>query len=111
MKAKLAVLVIGGFAALAASSGASAIDDAKAAELMKSGGCSTCHAIDKKLIGPSYQEVSAKHKGDADAAAKMEKSVRAGSKDQYGKIPMPPTAAAKLSDADLHDLLAWILTK
>ena len=111
MKAKIAILGIGGLLALGAAGTASAIDDAKAAELMKSGGCSTCHAVDKKLIGPGYQEVSAKHKGDADAVAKMEKSVRAGSKEQYGKIPMPPTAAAKLSDADLKDLLTWILTK
>jgi cytochrome c len=111
MKAKIAVVGIGGLLALGAAGTASAIDDAKAAELMKSGGCSTCHAVDKKLIGPSYQEVSAKHKGDADAVAKMEKSVRAGSKEQYGKIPMPPTAAAKISDGDLKDLLTWILTK
>jgi cytochrome c len=111
MRTKLAVLGFAGLAALVVSGSASAIDDAKAAELMKSGGCSTCHAVDKKVVGPAYQEVSSKHKGDADALAKMEKSVRAGSKEQYGKIPMPPTAAAKIGDADLHELLSWILTK
>lgn len=111
MKTKIAAMGFGAFLALGAAGNASAIDDAKAAELMKAGGCSTCHAVDKKVVGPAYQEVSAKHKGDAEALAKMEKSVRTGSKDQYGKIPMPPTLAAKISDADLHDLLSWILTK
>lgn len=111
MKTRIAALGFGGLLALGAAGNASAIDDAKAAELMKSGGCSTCHAVATKLVGPAYHEVSAKHKGDADALAKMEKSVRTGSKEQYGKIPMPPTPAAKIGDADLKDLLAWILTR
>jgi cytochrome c len=111
MKVQIAALGIGTLLALGVGSASAAFDDAKAADVMKAGGCSTCHAVDKKLIGPAYKEVAEKHKGDAEAVAKMEKSVRAGSKDQYGKIPMPPTPAAKVSDADLHDLLSWILTK
>jgi cytochrome c551/c552 len=111
MKTQIAALGIGGLLALGAGSASAAFDDAKAADVMKAGGCSTCHAVDKKLIGPGYSEVSQKHKGDADAVAKLEKSVRSGSKDQYGKIPMPPTPASKVSDADLHDLLTWILSK
>jgi len=88
-----------------------AIDDAKAADLMKAGGCSVCHAVDKKLIGPAYKDVSAKHKGDAGAGAALEKAVRSGSHDVYGKIPMPPVPASKFSDDDLHSLVEWILTK
>jgi cytochrome c len=111
MKAHIAALGIGSVLALSAGTASAAFDDAKAADTMKSGGCSICHSVDKKLIGPAYTEVAAKHKGDAEAVAKMEKSVRSGSKDQYGKIPMPPTPASKLSDADLHSLLSWIMTK
>lgn len=111
MKFNLVALGMGAVLTLGAGAASAALDDAKAQDVMKAGGCSTCHAVDKKLIGPAYKDVAAKHKGDADAVAKLEKAVRGGSKDVYGKIPMPPTAAAKISDADLQALLEWILTK
>jgi cytochrome c len=111
MKLNLVALGMGAVLALGAGAASAALDDAKAQDLMKAGGCSTCHAVDKKLIGPAYKDVAAKHKGEADALVKLEKAVRSGSKDVYGKIPMPPTPAARFSDADLHDLLEWVLTK
>jgi len=111
MKLNVVALGLGGILALGATAASAALDDAQAQNLMKTGGCSACHSVDKKLIGPAYKDVAEKHKGEADAVAKLEKSVRAGSKDVYGKIPMPPTPAAKLSDADLHALLEWVMTK
>jgi len=111
MRDKLAATAFAAAIVLGAMPARAAIDDAKAQELMKSGGCATCHSVDKKLIGPAYKDVAAKHKGDAGASAALEKAVRAGSKDAYGKIPMPPTPATKISDEDLHSLLDWILSK
>jgi len=109
----LAITLSATLLALISASAQAAIDDAKAAELMKKekGGCAVCHSVDKKLVGPMYKAVAEKRKGQADAIAVMEKAVRHGSKDVYGKIPMPPTAPAKISDSDLHDLIQWILTK
>ena len=97
--------------ALFSVSASAALDDAKAEALMKNSGCAACHKVDMKLVGPAYKEVAAKRKGDADALATMEKSVRNGSKGVYGPMPMPPNPAAKISDADLHDLLVWVLSK
>jgi len=88
-----------------------AADDAKAKDLLKTGGCSACHALDKKVVGPAFKDIAAKHKGEAGAADAMAKSVRAGSKGVYGPVPMPAVAAAKIGDADLHDLLEWVLAK
>ena len=31
--------------------------------------CMACHAVDKKLVGPSYKEVAAKYGSDKDAVA------------------------------------------
>src|SRR4030065_2786770 len=39
--------------------------------LAKKMNCTACHAIDKKLVGPSWQDVANKNKGDATAAEKM----------------------------------------
>ena len=96
------------FSSLAAHAG---IDDTKAQALLKQGGCMTCHNIDKKSMGPSFKDVAQKRKGEANAIATMEKSVRGGSKGTYGAMPMPAVPAAKLGDADLHDLVEWVLTK
>ena len=111
MRPGIASVLIGGTLAVAATSAHAALDDAKAQELMKSGGCVACHAIDKKLVGPSYKDVAQKRKGDKDAIAALEKSVRGGSNGVYGKIPMPPNPKEKISDADLRSLLEWVLTK
>jgi cytochrome c len=84
------------------------LDTAAAEAMMKKDNCATCHAIDKKLIGPAYQDVAAKYKGDKTAAAKLEKKVKAGGSGVWGSIPMPPNST--VSDADIHELVTWILT-
>jgi len=111
MRKAIFTAIIGGSLAFAGTAAIGAMDDAAAEAAMKKAGCSACHAVDKKLVGPSYKDVAAKRKGAGDAAAMLVKKVREGGKGEYGQIPMPPNAAAKISDGDLNDLVAWILTK
>ncbi len=99
-----------GMAFFAASANA-ALDDAKAQEVMKKAGCVSCHAVDKKLVGPSYKDIALKRKAEPDAVASLEKNVRAGSKGVFGSMPMMAFPPAKISDAELHELAEWILTK
>jgi cytochrome c len=70
--------------------------------------CMACHAVDKKLVGPSYKDVAAKYKGDAGAAAKMEAKVKAGGSGAWGAIPMPPN---NVPDADIKALVKWVLSQ
>ena len=77
------------------------------AELAKKNNCLACHAIDKKLVGPAYQDVAKKYAGQADAEATLTKSIKAGGSGKWGPIPMPPQA--QLSDADAKTLAAWVL--
>jgi len=74
-------------------------------DLATKSGCLACHAVDKKLVGPAYQEVAKKYKA-GDEAMLVEK-IRKGGKGNWGQIPMPPNAAVK--DEDLHTLVKWIL--
>jgi cytochrome c len=69
--------------------------------------CSACHAADKKLVGPAYQEVAKKYAGQKDAAAMLADSIRKGGAGKWGPVPMPAQPA--LSDADLTALATWIL--
>jgi len=93
---------------LVAGNAHAALDMAAAEAMMKKDGCAACHSVDKKIIGPSYQEVSAKYKGDKDAAAKLVKKVKDGGSGVWGQVPMPPNVATP--DTDVKALVDWILT-
>ncbi|NJD34260.1 MAG: c-type cytochrome [Betaproteobacteria bacterium] len=74
-------------------------------DLATKSGCMACHAVDKKVVGPAYQDVAKKYKA-SDEAMLIDK-VRKGGKGVWGQIPMPPNAAVK--DEDLKTLVKWIL--
>ena len=76
-------------------------------DLAKKSNCMSCHAVDKKVVGPSYKDVAKKYAGQADAEAKLIAKVKAGGKGAWGEIPMPPNAAVK--DPDVATLVKWIL--
>ena len=66
------------------------------------------HAVDKKIVGPAYQDVAAKYRGDKDALTKLSQKVKAGGSGVWGAVPMPPNAGIK--EADIKELVTWILT-
>ena len=65
-------------------------------DLAKKSACMACHAADKKVVGPAYQDVAKKYAGQNDAAANLAKSIKAGGSGKWGPVPMPSQAA--LSD-------------
>jgi len=76
--------------------------------LAKKYNCLACHAVDKKVIGPAYQDVAAKYKGDAGAEAKLIAKVKNGGSGTWGQIPMPPNSS--VPDADIKALVKWVLS-
>ena len=76
-------------------------------DMAKKNACMACHAVDKKLVGPSYQDVAKKYGAQKDAAATLVKSIKAGGAGKWGPVPMPAQAA--LSEADALVLANWIL--
>jgi cytochrome c len=76
-------------------------------DLAKKNNCLACHAVDKKIVGPAYQDVAKKYAGQADAEATVTKNIKAGGSGKWGPIPMPPQT--QLSDADAKALAAWVL--
>ena len=87
---------------------ATSLQAATAEEAMNKAGCMACHAKDKKLVGPSFKEIAAKHKGQ-DAVAPLMEKVRKGGSGVYGPIPMPPNGPDKITDADLKAVVEAIL--
>jgi cytochrome c len=78
-------------------------------ELAQKSGCTACHAVDKKVVGPSYKEVAAKYKGDKGAEAMLFKKVKEGGQGVWGQVPMPPNSF--VSDADIKTLVKWVLSQ
>lgn len=76
-------------------------------DLIKKNGCTACHSIDKKLVGPAYVDVAAKYKGDASAPAKLFEKVKKGGSGVWGQVPMPPNP--QVSDADLKTIISYVL--
>lgn len=60
----------------------------EAETLLKSKNCFTCHAIDKKIVGPSFNDVASKYT-EQDIPA-LVKKVMKGTSGTWGNIPMPP---------------------
>ncbi len=107
MKTRYAMILAGAWLMSAQTAGA-AVDMAKGEALAKANNCLACHTVDKKLVGPAYQDVAKKYKGDKDAEDKLIKKVKAGGSGVWGPIPMPPNSP-KVSDADIKTLVEWVL--
>jgi cytochrome c len=96
-------------AAFAADVPASApvVSVAAATSIARSNACMGCHAVDRKLVGPSFQQIAAKYKGDAQAPARLNAKVRDGGSGVWGVIPMP--SHPSMSGADIQTVVGWIL--
>ena len=79
------------------------------ADLAQKKSCMACHAVDKKLVGPSYKDVAAKYAGQKDAVDKLAVKVIKGGAGVWGPVPMP--ANAGVSDAETKTLVAWVLSQ
>ncbi len=77
--------------------------------LATSKNCMACHAVDKKLVGPSFKDVAKKYAGDKTAADKLAAKIIKGGAGVWGPVPMP--ANPQVSEADAKKLAAWSLAQ
>ena len=69
-------------------------------DLAQKAGCTKCHAVADKKMGPSFKDISAKFKGKAGSDAAIVAKLKAGKEH-------PPT---KASDDDLNKITKWTLS-
>lgn len=77
--------------------------------LAKAKNCMACHAVEKKLVGPSFMDVAGKYANQKDATDKLAAKIVKGGGGVWGPLPMP--ANATVSEADAKALAAWVLTQ
>mgnify|MGYP003382248320 FL=1 len=78
-----------------------------AAALAKSKNCMSCHAVDKKVVGPSYKDVAAKYAGQKDAVDKLAAKIIKGGSGVWGPVPMPPNT--QVTPAEAKTLATWVM--
>ncbi len=96
-------IVIAAAAVFAMGAGVASADQA----LAQKSACMSCHQVAKKVVGPSYQDIAKKYKGDAKAADHFVTVIKKGGKGVWGPVPMPPHP--QVSDENAKKLAAWIL--
>ena len=69
--------------------------------------CMACHAVDHKVVGPSYKDVAIKYKGDKAAVDKLATKIIKGGAGVWGPVPMP--ANAQVNESEAKTLAAWVL--
>ena len=81
-------------------------DPADPAQLLAESGCSACHGIDSKGVGPSLRDVAAKYRDRDDRVDYLAGKIASGGQGVWGVVPMPPQPA--LSGTDREALARWI---
>jgi cytochrome c551/c552 len=76
--------------------------------LLEKDGCTACHAIDKKVVGPAFRDIAAKYRQQSGAEQRLFASAKSGSEGIWGNVPMPPNSA--VPDKDLHIIIKQILS-
>lgn len=94
------------FAAVAPRPAAAAVPPGE--KLFESNDCTTCHAIDHKVIGPAFVDVAKKFAGQKDAVSTLVAAVKNGHVGTWGMVPMPPHP--NLTDAQIKEIVDWILS-
>jgi len=88
----------------AAPAAAAGAVDVKA--LLTANGCTACHGIGNKIVGPGFTEILAKHQGKADLETYLAGKIKSGGGGVYGAVPMPPQP--QLKDAEALAIARWI---
>jgi cytochrome c len=71
---------------------------ADGADEAKEHGCVKCHEVDKKKVGPSWKDISAKYKGKP-----MDEMIAA-----IKAKPVHKQAVAKAQDSSLKSIMEWV---
>ena len=78
-----------------------------AEEAMKKTDCFACHAVDKKIVGPSYRDIAARYDSSEKTVATLVKKVKEGGTGNWGQMPMTPHPT--LTEAEIKSMVEWVL--
>lgn len=88
-----------------------AVDAAAAEAMAKQQNCFKCHGLTKAKDGPAFKEVATKNKGKSEAEARLIKHLTTGEKAKFPDGHEEDHKVVKGSEADVKNLVQWILAQ
>lgn len=88
-----------------AARAATASPGAAALALAQKNGCTACHGVDNKIVGPGFKDIAARHAARGDLEAYLAGKIKVGGQGVWGAIPMPPQT---LPDSDIGTIAKWL---
>jgi cytochrome c len=87
---------------------ASAQNSQNGEKLVSGSDCSSCHALDSQVVGPSWKAIAKRYTGQAGSTPKLALKIREGGAGKWGDVAM--TAHPELTDAQCRQMVGWILS-
>lgn len=81
---------------------------AKGKTLIDKSDCKTCHAVDRKINGPSFQDIAERYRNNEFAVRNLSAKVLKGGAGNWGETVM--SAHPQLSLEDAGEMVRWILS-
>ena len=75
------------------------------ADLARSKNCMACHAVERKLVGPSFKDIAGRY--TEKDIPHMTTVIQRGGSGKWGPIPMP--ANATITNEEAQALARWVL--
>ena len=73
--------------------------------LLSRSGCTGCHMLDRKLVGPAYNKVIDRYAGQPEALHYLKTKIKLGGSGAWGSTPMP---AMPLDDGTAETIARWL---
>jgi cytochrome c len=81
---------------------------ARGAKLIEASDCRNCHAVDRKINGPSYLEIADRYRADEQAVKQLARRVIKGGNGNWGETVM--SAHPMLSEEQAEEMVKYILS-
>lgn len=99
------------FLFLSAPVRAAAVDQDMVDETLERNKCLKCHSVDKKKEGPAYKEVAKKYRGKPDAEKKIRTHLTTAPMVEIDGVEEEHKVVKTKSEAELQNLIRWVLSR
>ena len=110
MDSKTAIAIASFLLACAGSAAAQNVDADAAKSLFGKSGCKKCHDVSKEKNGPPLEKTAAKYKGKADGEDKLYTHLTTNPMVKYDDKEENHVSPKTKDDAEIRNLIRWILS-
>jgi len=77
-------------------------------QLARGSDCFSCHTLDHTLVGPPFDAIAQRYRGQPEAIARLAAKIKSGGSGDWGAVAMTPHP--DLDDRKLAEIVAWVLS-